>query len=107
MKGLLTVAEDTFSTNWVNIGGTEYRAGLVICCGFTHEMPVVLVNSVTFFIINKLVVENFSEHCHAYKVFETDEKDVIKADCVEMYKTFDLQSAYGDVGLYILPLCFL
>lgn len=108
---LPAVAEDTFSTNWVNISGTEYRAGFVICCGSEHEMPVfcrikmiLLVNSVTFFIVNKLMIENFSEHRHAYKVFETNEKDVIKADCIEIYKPFDLQSAYGgDDGLYVVP----
>ncbi|CAI5662779.1 unnamed protein product [Oreochromis niloticus] len=113
--GLPAVAEEAFSANWVNINGTEYRTGLVICCGSEHEMPVfcriktiVLVNSHTYFIVQKLVVENFSEHCHAYKVFETDEKDVVKADCIEIYKPFDLQSAYGDDdGLYTVPLFLL
>lgn len=114
-QALPAVAEEAFSANWVNINGTEYRTGLVICCGAEHEMPVfcriktiVLVNSHTYFIVQKLVVEHFSEHCHAYKVFETDEKDVVKADCIEIYKPFDLQSAYGDDdGLYIVPLFLL
>ena len=61
----LPAAEDTFSANWVIMNGTEYRAGLVICCGSKHDMPVfcsikkiVLVNSVTFFLVNKLFVES-------------------------------------------------
>lgn len=75
---------------------------------FCRIKTIVLVNSHTYFIVQKLVVENFSEHCHAYKVFETDEKDVVKADCIEIYKPFDLQSAYGDDdGLYIVPLFLL
>lgn len=34
-------------------------------------------------------------------VFERDEKDVVKADCLQIYKPSDLQSAYGeDDSLY-------
>ena len=55
--------------------------------------------------MNKVVVDNFSEHFHAYQVYESDEKDVIKADSLEIYKPFDFQSAYGgDESLYIVPL---
>ena len=51
------------------------------------------------------MVDHFSEHFHAYRVFEGEEKDVIKADSLVMYKPFDLQSAYGgDESLYIVPL---
>ncbi|KAK2843712.1 hypothetical protein Q7C36_011927 [Tachysurus vachellii] len=111
-QALPDVAKDIFSTNWVKISGVEYRAGLVICSGTEQEMPVfcrikkmLLVNSVIYFIVNKLMVDHFSEHFHAYNVFESDEKDVIKADCLQIYKPFDLQSAYGgDDSLYIVPL---
>ena len=51
------------------------------------------------------MVDQFSEHFHAYQVFESDDKDVIKADSLEMYKPFALQNAYGrDVSQYIVPL---
>lgn len=111
-QALPAEAKDIFSTNWVKISGVEYRAGLVICSGTEQEMPVfcrikkmLLVNSVIYFIVNKLMVDHFSEHFHAYNVFESDEKDVMKADCLQIYKPFDLQSAYGeDDSLYIVPL---
>lgn len=107
-----SVLQDIYSTNWVTISGTEYRAGLIICSEIEHEMPVfcrikkiLVVDSVIYFLVNKLVVDHFSEHFHAYQVFESDEKDVIKADSLVIYKPFDLQSAYGgDESLYIVPL---
>lgn len=68
--------EDTFS--WVTISGTEYRIGLAICSESEHEMPV-LASSVVYFVVSKLVVDHFSEDFHAYQVFESDEKDVIRA----------------------------
>ena len=39
--------------------------------------------------MKKLVVDHFSEHFHAYKVFESDEKYVIKAESLVIYKPFD------------------
>ena len=54
------------------------------------------------------MVDHFSEHFHAYNVFESDEKNVMKADGLQIYKPFDWQSAYGgDNSLYIVPLCSL
>jgi hypothetical protein len=111
-RALHAVPKDIFSTNWVRISGTEYRTGLVVCRGIEHEMPVfcriqkiILVDSVMYFLVTKLVVDHFSERFHAYQVFESDDKDVIKADSLEMYKPFALQNAYGrDVSQYIVPL---
>jgi len=54
---------------------------------------MLLVNSVIYFIVNKLMVDHFSEHFHAYNMFESDAKDVKKEDCLQMYKPIDLQSA--------------
>lgn len=55
--------------------------------------------------MNRLVTAHFSEHFHAYQVFESDEIDVFKADSLVIYRHFDLQSAYGgDESLYIVPL---
>ena len=106
------VPKDIFSTNWVRISGTEYRTGLVVCTEIEHGMPVfcriqniLLVESVVYFLVTKLVVDHFSEHFHAYQVFESEDKDLIKADSLEMYKSFDLQNAYGsDESQYIVPL---
>ena len=40
-----------------------------------------------------------------FEVFESEDKDLIKADSLEMYKPFDLQNAYGrDESQYIVPL---
>lgn len=51
------------------------------------------------------MVDHFSELFNAYQVFESDEKDVIKADSLVIYKPFDLRSACdGDASLYIAPL---
>jgi len=106
------VLKDIFSTNWVKISGTEYRTGLIICSETDDDMPgfcrikkILLVDSVIYFEVNKLVVDHFNEHFHAYQVYESDEKDLIKADSLVIYKPFDLQSAYGeDESLYIVPL---
>ena len=80
----------------------EYRTGLAICSEIEHEMPafyrmenILLVNSVIYFLVNKLVVDHFSEHFHAYQVFESNDKDLFKADSLVMYRPYDLQSAYG------------
>ena len=115
-QALPAEAEETFSANWVKSSGTEYREGLVICSGTENEMPafcriktILLVSNVIYFIVKKLVVENFNEHFHAYTVFETDMKKIIKADSSEIYKPFDLQSVYGvdNDKLYIVPLFYL
>ena len=106
------VPNDIFYTNWVTICGTEYRTGLVVCSKIECEMPVfckiqkvLLVDSVIYFLVSKLEVDHFSEHFHAYLVFERDEKEVIKAESLVMYKPYDLQNAYGgDESLYIVPL---
>ena len=106
-----SVSQDIHATNWVTISGTEYRAGLIICSEIEHEMPVfcriekIIVYSVISFLVNKLVVDHFNEHFHAYKVFESNDKDIVKADSLVIYKPFDLQSAYGgDESQYIVPL---
>ena len=107
-----SVSQDIHATNWVTISGTEYRAGLIICSEIEHDMPVfcrieknIVVDSVICFLVNKLVVDHFNEHFHAYKVFESNDKDVVKADSLVIYKPFDLQSAYGgDESQYIVPL---
>lgn len=108
----VSMHKDIFSTNWVKINGIEYRQGLVICSSIKDDMPVfskitkiLLVDCVIFFAVMKLHIDSFSEHFHAYKVFDGEEKDFIKADCLEFNKPFDLQSAYGiDEGKYIVPL---
>lgn len=109
-----SVPQDIYSTKWVTISGTEYRAGLIICSEIEHEMSVfcrikkiLVVDSVIYFLVNKSVVDHFSEHFHAYQVFESDEKDVIKADSLVIYKPFDLQSAYGGGKASILYHYFL
>ena len=107
-----SVSQDIHATNWVTISGTEYRAGLIICSEIEHDMPVfcrieknIVVDSVICFLVNKLVVDHFNEHFHAYKVFESNDKDVVKADSLVIYRPFDLQSAYGgDESQYIVPL---
>ncbi|XP_038137605.1 uncharacterized protein LOC119781269 [Cyprinodon tularosa] len=107
------VQEDTFSTNWVKICGTEYRVGLVVSSGTDHDFPlfyrikvILKLKNDVHFIANKLDIEYFSEHFHAYKVCESDEKVVINANVVETYRPFDLQSSYStdDDCLFIVPL---
>lgn len=74
------VPKDLFSANWVKMSGTESRTGLIIGSHIDHEMPVfcrikrLLVDSAMYFLVNKLVVDHFSEHFHAYQVFESDER---------------------------------
>lgn len=105
-------SQDIHATNWVIISGTEYRPGLIICTQIEHEMPVflriekiIVVDSIICFFGKRLVVDHFSEHFHSYKVFESDHKDVVKADGLVIYKPFDLQSSYGgDKGQYLVPL---
>ena len=67
--------------------GTEQE---ILFTSFAELKKILLVNSVIYFIVNKLMIDHFSEHFHAYNVFESDEKDVMKADCIQMYKPFDL-----------------
>lgn len=50
---------------------------------FCRIKNIILVNSVIYFMVNKLMVDHFSEHLHAYNVFESDEKNVMKADSLE------------------------
>ena len=72
---------------------------------FCRIQKIILVDSVMYFLVTKLVVDHFSERFHAYQVFESDDKDVIKADSLEMYKPFALQNASGrDENQYIVPL---
>lgn len=86
--------------------------GLIICSEIQHDMPVfcrikkiIVVDSIIYFLVYKLVVDHFNEHFHAYKVFESNDRDVVKADSLVIYKPFDLQSAYGgDESQYIVPL---
>lgn len=107
-----SVSQHIHTTNWVTIRETEYRPVLVICCEIEHEMPVFcrkekvfVINSVICFLVNKLVVDHFSDYVHAYKVFESNDKDAVKADSLVIYKPFDLQRAYGgDESQYIVPL---
>lgn len=68
----------------------------------------IVVDGVICFRVNNLVVDHFNEHFHAYKVFESKDKDVVKVDSLVIYKPFDLQRAYsGDESQYIVPLCSL
>lgn len=68
-------------------------------------MPIIIVDTVFSFLVNKLVDDHFSEYFHAYNVFESNEKEVIKAYSLVIYKIFDLQSAYGgNESQYIVPL---
>ncbi|CAI5668325.1 unnamed protein product [Oreochromis niloticus] len=114
-RALHAAPRDLFSSSWIKFSGTEYRKGLIICINVENEMPVfgrittiLLADSTTFFLVDKLLVDNFNEHFHAYRVFETDEKDVIKADNLIIYKPFDLQHAHTGVDcLYVVPLFYL
>lgn len=75
---------------------------------FCRIEKIIVVDSVSFFLVNKLAVDHFNEHFHAYKVFETSDKDIVKADSLVIYKPFDLQTAYGgDESHYIVPLFYL
>lgn len=103
--------KDMFSANWVKISGTEYRTGLIVCSEFKEELPVfckiskiLVINSVIYFIADKLMVDHFSEHFHAYEVCESNERNVVKADSLVIYRPFDLQMAYDSDDLYIVPL---
>lgn len=110
----VTMQKDIFSTNWIKIDGAEYRAGLIICSEIgADEMPVfckitniLLVDHSVHFLVDKLLTEHFSEHYHAFKVVDSDEREIIvKANCLKFYKAYDLQSAYSaDESLYIVPL---
>ncbi|XP_025765360.1 uncharacterized protein LOC109203258 isoform X2 [Oreochromis niloticus] len=114
-RALHAAPRDLFSSSWIKFSGTEYRKGLIICINVENEMPVfgrittiLLADSTTFFLVDKLLVDNLNEHFHAYRVFETDEKDVIKADNLIIYKPFDLQHAHTGVDcLYVVPLFYL
>ena len=60
-------------------------------------------NTVICFLVDKLVADQLFEHFHAYKVFESNEKDVVKADSLVTYNP--LQSAFGGgESQYIVPL---
>lgn len=104
--------KDLFFVNWVKISGTEYRPGLIVCTEVNDEMPVfckiskiLLVKSDIYFVTDKLTVDCFSEHFHAYEVYEANERNVVKADRLVVYKPFDLQMAYHTSDLYIVPTC--
>ena len=61
------------------------------CLCFPRMEKTIVVDS---FLVNKLVVDHFSEHFQTYKAFESNEKDVVQADSLVNYKSFALQSAY-------------
>lgn len=72
---------------------------------FCTIKKIMLLDSSIYFLVDKLVVDHFSEHFYAFQVFESDVADVIKADSLVMHKPFDLQNAYGEnESLYIVPL---
>lgn len=93
------VSKDIFSTNWVKISGREYRAGIwtwnMKCLCALQDNQDTSSQSVIHFLLRKLVFDHFSEQFQAYQIFESDEKDVIKADSLVIYKPFDIKSAYG------------
>ena len=65
----------------------------------------IIVDGAIYFLVNKLVVDHFNEHFHAYKVSESNGKHVVKADGLMIYKPFHLQCAYGgDESQYIVQL---
>lgn len=86
--------KDVFFGNWVKISGTKYRTRLAVCSEIKDEMPmfcklsmILVVNSDIYCIIDKLVVDHFSEHFHAYEVGESNDRNVVKADTACL-KTF-------------------
>lgn len=72
-----------------------------ICQAVHFPCQSFVVDTVICFLVNKLVVDHLNEHFS----FKSYEKDVVKADCLVIYKPFDIQSAYGeDESQYIVPL---
>ena len=74
--------------------------GLILCT--ETEMPV-FAEQKQIIVVDCIC----SEHFHAYKVFGSDEKVVVKKDSLVIYKPFDLHCAYGGdeiYFIYIVPL---
>lgn len=83
--------------------GMEYREGLLVCNKMEHEMPVlckitkiIIVDNIVHLLLDRVHTDNFSEHYHAFTVFDGFDD---KVDDLKLYKPFVLQSA--DESLYV------
>lgn len=103
---------DVFQTSWVKVDGCEYKEGLLVCTAVEDELPVfckivkiLFVDNDILFLVQEMMTDCFSEHFHAFKVLNSEERYFVLKCCdLHSPKCFAMQNAYGpDNELYIVP----
>lgn len=107
---------DVHITNWIKYFGTEYHAGLFVCCGIESDMPsfkkiinMIVKDGCGYLVLREVVTLGFDEHYSAFCIEESPCPFHL-ANVAELfhYKPYDKQfSYYSNGNVYIVPYCHL
>lgn len=57
--------------------------------------------------MEKITVDEFNEQLHALEVFESYERNIVKATSLDLYRPFDMLMDYDSGIQYIVPIFYL